>query len=262
LTGPYTVSAWFAAFEATTANTTAKIELWAVDSNRTRLKLLATAQVSINASEKYKWKRAWATAQNLPANTEYLEITIFCDPDTWVLCDGVQLVPLPYPATYDPESNVWPIARALDSLAGYVPPSIRITRTSNRSVPDSTPVAIPWQARFPGYNHSGMWDPGQAYTERIYIPESGKYLVICTVRWAANGNGYRLLAIKVNGGNNIAKVQEVPVAGNPMYQQVSAMAHLNAGDYIEIVALQNSGVTLNLELEADTAPVLQVIKIG
>lgn len=262
LTGPYTVSAWFAAFEATTANTTAKIELWAVDSNLTRLRLLATAQVSINASEKYVWKRAWATAQNLPANTEYLEITIFCDPDTWVLCDGVQLVPLPYPATYDPESNVWPIAWALDSLAGYVPRSIRITRTSNRSVPNSTPTAIPWQARYPGYSSSGMWEPSQPDTSQIFIPRSGKYLIICTVRWAANGSGYRMLAIKVNDGNNIAKVQAPAVGGNPTYQQISAMAHLNAGDYIQIIAVQNSGTTLNLEIEAETAPVLSVIEMA
>lgn len=267
LPGPYTGSAHFAAYGATTANTTAYLAFYAVDYTLERIAFLGSASVQILASEKFKWKRVSRTFTNLPAGTNYVEIVIYSSPDVPILCDGVQFVAgSSYPAVYNPESSLWRHARGLAGLVDveniYVPRSIRITRTGSRSVPSGTSVNIPWQARYPGYNSSGMWDPSQPDTSQIFIPQTGKYLIICTVRWTANGNGYRLLAIKVNGGNNIAKVQEAPIGGNPMYQQVAAMAHLYAGDYIQIVALQNSGTTLSLEIEAETAPVLQVIELA
>ncbi|HEY8342211.1 MAG TPA: hypothetical protein VIK75_04270, partial [Calditerricola sp.] len=268
LPGPYTGSAHFAAYGATTANTTAYIEFWASDATLSRIALLGTASIPIVASEKFKWKRAFVTFSNLPAGTSFVEISIYSSPDVPILCDGVQFVAAPHPVIYNPESALWRHARALagyvnvEGIAGGQPPSIRIARTSAQAITSGVSTPISWQGRYPGYNSAGMWGPNQPDLTQIFAPESGKYLIVCTIRWAANGNGYRLAAIKVNGGDNISKKQEVPVAGNPMYQQVTGVVHLNAGDYIQIVVLQNSGATLNLETETQTAPVLTMIKIG
>ena len=61
----------------------------------------------------------------------------------------------------------------------------------------------------------------------------------------------------------MAKVQQpAPTTVDNVYQQISAMAHFNAGDYIQVVALHNQGNTINLELESETAPVLQAIYLG
>jgi len=114
LTGPYTISAWFAAFTATTVNTSAVIEIWACNDSFTRISRVGIAYVPIYYYEPFVWKRGSVTVSNLPSNTEYLEITLYCTPDAQILCDGVQMVPLSRPAVYNPESSVWRLMRGLD----------------------------------------------------------------------------------------------------------------------------------------------------
>src|SRR5690606_33932038 len=132
---------------ATTANTTAYLGFYAVDYTMERISFLGSASVQILASEKFKWKRVSRTFTNLPAGTNYVEIVIYSSPDVPILCDGVQFVAgSAYPAVYNPESSLWRHARGLAGLVNvediYVPRSIRITRTSNRAVPNSTPTPI------------------------------------------------------------------------------------------------------------------------
>jgi phage minor structural protein len=119
LNGPYTLSAYFAAWEGTTISGNARLEIWAVDANYTRLKGWST-NVYIDANQKYKWKRGKVTipAGDIPANTYMFEVTFWGDVTGMrYLVDGVQLVPFDHPTEYQPESSLW---RHLNGLAGHI----------------------------------------------------------------------------------------------------------------------------------------------
>lgn len=142
LDGPYTLSAYFAAYDGTTADTYAYIELWAVDANLSRISRVAWDAILILSTipEKFKWYRAVATTTAaLPSGTKYLEVVIFSDPDVPILCDGVQLVPLGYPTIYNPESALW---RSLRRLSGYQDLEFPVIQSDTATINDSTWTAI------------------------------------------------------------------------------------------------------------------------
>ncbi|HEY8414759.1 MAG TPA: hypothetical protein VIK99_03195, partial [Thermaerobacter sp.] len=262
LAGPYTFSAWFAAFSATAADTTAYGELRAVDASGTSFQTVGFFTVPIMASEKWVWKRGYVTVRNLPANTAYLEIRLYCNPDTYILCDGVQIVPLDRPAVYDPESALW---RAIRELPGYRRaeqlPRVRLTRTSNFSISPSTPTALPWQARRPGYTTADFWNPQQGDTTIVRIPETGIYIVSVNIRWQASAYGYRTVTIQKNGSINIAKEQIAASPSGDTYQEVTQPHLFNKGDYIKVVVLHNNASALSIVKEEEVSPELTIARI-
>lgn len=84
---------------------------------------------------------------------------------------------------------------------------------------------------------------------RVAIPVGfgGWYRADAFVRFAANGTGYRDLAVRVNGStvvpHSIAKV--APISGQDAFASTTALVQLNAGDYVELVVAQTSGGALN-----------------
>ncbi|PZN10009.1 MAG: hypothetical protein DIU69_07815 [Bacillota bacterium] len=263
LAGPYTFSAWFAAFSATTVDTTAYGELRAVNASGSSFQTVGFFTVPIKASEKWVWKRGYVTVRDLPANTAYLEIRLYCVPDSMILCDGVQIVPLDRPAVYDPESALW---RAIRELPGYRRaeqlPRVRLTRTSNFAVPQSTPTAISWQARRSGYTTANFWDPNQPDRTIVTIPESGLYIVSVNVRWQSSGSGYRGITIQKNGSINIVKEQLPAAAVQDTYQEVTTPHLFNAGDTIRVIVVHNSNDgTLSIIKEDEVSPELTIARI-
>lgn len=120
--GPYTASAYFAAF-GPSADTTAYIVLQACDASGAVLGTVI-GTVGIIGSQKFVWKRAKCTYQTLPTNTALLKVSLYCSPDTSILADGVQLVPGSYPVVYDPESSLWRHLRGLTGLNFMAPFSV------------------------------------------------------------------------------------------------------------------------------------------
>ncbi|WP_018130719.1 phage tail spike protein [Effusibacillus pohliae] len=114
--GPYTLSAYVAAYDGTTADASGTIEMWACNNLGGRIQKIGSTSFTVLASEKWKWKRySVVVTTSLPSNTSLLEITITAASGTF-LVDGVQCVPLVNPTAYDPESSLW---RALRGMSGY-----------------------------------------------------------------------------------------------------------------------------------------------
>jgi hypothetical protein len=80
------------------------------------------------------------------------------------------------------------------------------------------------------------------------------------VRFAANGTGYRDLAVRIGGStvvpHSIAKV--APISGQDVFASTTALVQLNAGDYVEMCVAQTSGGALNA-LRATFAVTLEVL---
>jgi hypothetical protein len=118
--GPYTISAYFSAFESTSEPTVCRVLVHAYDFdlNLTQQNSVGNFTVTVYPDEIYKWKRGYATFENLPSNTSYLKIRIdqITGNSTRTLCDGVQMVPLEHPTQYQPEDSLF---KYIQGVIGY-----------------------------------------------------------------------------------------------------------------------------------------------
>jgi hypothetical protein len=100
-------------------------------------------------------------------------------------------------------------------------------------------------------------------TSRITIPsgKSGYYQTKGSLRFAPDGTGVRTLSFRVNG-NNEGLLSEYKGDANSTDIDTGVITfYLNAGDYIEVFAFQNSGGALTLYARREEFP-LQVTFLG
>lgn len=90
----------------------------------------------------------------------------------------------------------------------------------------------------------GCADPAST---RLTAPIKGVYQVNAAIFWPANATGVRSLAISQGSNGSLATTRgpAVTVSGEPTFQSVSALAMLNQGASVEILAYQTSGGTLD-----------------
>jgi hypothetical protein len=88
-------------------------------------------------------------------------------------------------------------------------------------------------------------------TSRFTAATAGKYWVYGNVRFAANATGVRIVGIRKNltGTNSPTHgtVKRANLTADSVDIMVGTMVALAAGDWVEIVAWQNSGAALNME---------------
>ena len=97
------------------------------------------------------------------------------------------------------------------------------------------------------YDPPDMWQDGT--TERLIAPVGGTYVVSASVLWAANATGYRSTFLRANGTTSIATLIGPATGGVALTQQnVSGIAHLDAGGFVQVEVLQGSGGNLNATL--------------
>jgi hypothetical protein len=85
-------------------------------------------------------------------------------------------------------------------------------------------------------------------TSRITIPsgKAGKYLFLVVISWASNSSGERSVYFNKNGSIVARGVRSPTLSGNPCVIQSFAILDLVANDYIDAIAYQTSGGSLNV----------------
>lgn len=126
------------------------------------------------------------------------------------------------------------------------------------NLPNATYVDIPL--------NTNMNDPQNMHSitvnnTRITIPKSGNYAIVGIVVFAADTTGRREIQIRLNGGEYIAGTA-APATNTNQGIIASTIRYLNAGDYIELMALQSSTKSLKALTFYNYAPSLSVQRIG
>lgn len=131
-------------------------------------------------------------------------------------------------------------------LAGEIP-WLEATKTANQSIATATEtvVSYPNTVLNRGFTVSYTASP-LAYTVTIITP--GIYTINAGVYWAANATGYRLTRIYINNVL-LANDQSAPVASANQVGRAVLTTRLVAGDVIEIRVLQNSGSSINAQID-------------
>ena len=113
------------------------------------------------------------------------------------------------------------------------------------SVPNNASTAISWDTvAFDTNGYHGVANP-----TRLTAPVAGIYLVSATMYWTANSTGEREAEFVINNSpsTSVGVVCDQPLATPDFGQAFSTTLNLNAGDYVEVRAFQNSGAALNIQ---------------
>lgn len=146
--------------------------------------------------------------------------------------------------------------------------SASVKASGTQSIASATNVAVSFNTE--EWDTNAMWSNSDP--TRIYVPAGygGKYLVTGQVAFDNNSTGHRSLKICVNGntGTWLAKTNETNLGTTDcQWLQVTKVFGLSAGDYVELIAYQNSGSALNIGLGVDEGGVdeaswFQIIRIA
>lgn len=112
------------------------------------------------------------------------------------------------------------------------------------TIPNSENITVPLD-----YEHFdvGGLHSTSSNSGRITIPAgcAGVYLLEGVVEWTLNTTGVRLAWMYLNGLSLIARSNEVQISAFPT-NRLAAIYSLDVGDFVEIVANQNSGGDLDV----------------
>ena len=90
---------------------------------------------------------------------------------------------------------------------------------------------------------------------------AGVYVISGSITFDGNATGQRLLRILVNGSTHIAYVSEHPESTDAVYMNISTIYKLDADDYVQLLAFQDSGSALNVRRTANISPEFAMVKI-
>jgi len=136
--------------------------------------------------------------------------------------------------------------------------------TTGIYLPGSIITSIPLGARARSNSNvaysTGSWQPIVMDTEvcdtdgcfvapstAIYAQHAGYYMLTGKIRWAANATGIRGVGIRTNGSSYVAQYVLPAFTFAQDMMCSSGMVYLTAGQYVELMAYQNSGGNLNME---------------
>lgn len=125
------------------------------------------------------------------------------------------------------------------------PPGCIVRRTATQSIPDATLTAISFTAT--DDRDTDAYHSTSSNQSRMTVPTGmgGWYEIGGSAIFASNGTGNRILQPRVNGSTSLTAITWTgAVASSFVYPVIPIL--LAAGDYVEMLAYQNSGGALNV----------------
>lgn len=134
-----------------------------------------------------------------------------------------------------------------DNIAALAnPPSCRVYRGADQSIPATTVTTILWTLE--EWDSTAGMHSTSVNTSRIVAPISGVYTVTFQAVFQGNATGRRSILLLANGTTYFGKDERPPVtAGGPDHTAMSITMDwkLTAGQYVEAQVAQTSGGALN-----------------
>lgn len=122
-------------------------------------------------------------------------------------------------------------------------PAARVYTAGNVATGASTVTAVAMSTVL--LDNAGL----QISSTKLASPSGGTYAIGGGLSFAANNTGVRVISLRLNGSLDIPGAMDERGnngASEPVPISIATMYPLNAGDYVELTALQNSGGSLNV----------------
>lgn len=157
-------------------------------------------------------------------------------------------------------TNVYGLGPEVTPTTGQ-PPSVsaRVYNNAAISVAHNTATALTFNTE--------RWDSHAIHstssnTSRLVAPSAGLYAVGGNLQYASGAGTLRVAQIKLNGTTILANIVVPPVSGDTTVLNVNTQWSLAAGDYVELIAYQDSGGGLNVNSTADYSPEFWLTRLG
>lgn len=138
-------------------------------------------------------------------------------------------------------------------------PAARVYHSVNQSIANATYTALAFNSE--RFDTDAMHDP-TTNNSRLTAKTAGKYLVLGHFAYSANSTGFRFAALRVNGGSYYAEITYSAQAGTQTEVLVVTLLDLALNDYVELIAYQSSGGSLNVETIGNTSPEFSLVRVG
>lgn len=126
------------------------------------------------------------------------------------------------------------------------PPMCEAVQNTGQSIASSSSTYYVLTLDFNYINNDGMWSSGA--TDRFTCVTPGTYEVSGQVTFPSNATGARQAGIASDGSAtpNIVQSAAAPIAALCTVALPARKVRLNAGDYLQLLALQNSGASMTI----------------
>lgn len=123
------------------------------------------------------------------------------------------------------------------------PYSAKVYKSGNQSIPNAAATALTFDTV--AFNNGTLYAAGTP--SRLTAPVAGRYVVVGKVQFSVNATGRRGADLMKNGATLLESVQFQPLSGaSATAFQVFGIVSLEAGDYLELRAYQDSTAALDV----------------
>ena len=137
---------------------------------------------------------------------------------------------------------------------GYDLPHARVTHSVGQSIPSGADTVLNFDTE--RYDLFNLMHDNVTNNSRLTAPPtgaSGVFVVTASVHFPANATGTRTLTLRKNGSTLIAQESQPAETTGPTTLSVSTITLL-AGDHVEVVVNQTSGVPLSVVKTDELSP--------
>jgi hypothetical protein len=144
--------------------------------------------------------------------------------------------------------------------AAIAPPCAHVYHNTTQSIPNSTFTTVTFNSEL--FDTDGVHST-TVNTSRLTCVTTGKYLVTANIAFAANATGYRRILLRANAATDLAEDIRSNVGGSlHTICSLQSQIGLTAGDYIEILAWQDSGGALNVTPHTAYTPEFSLVRVA
>lgn len=139
-----------------------------------------------------------------------------------------------------------------------VPPSVRIRKNSTTSTASGNYTNISFD--------TVVYDTGNFFSlsspDKLTVGTAGQYYLNGQLSYASNGTGLRKTNIVLNDTSVIASSIVTAVTSDNTNLSAETVYTFSAGDFLRLQGYQNSGSTINIQLNSGYSQILSIIKVS
>jgi hypothetical protein len=126
-------------------------------------------------------------------------------------------------------------------------PAVRAYHNTTQSITNNTETTVAFNSERidQAGNAADTMHDNSTNNSRLTCRYAGVYQIDTNIDWATGGTGTRFIAIRRNGTDYIARVDQINTGGT-VAQSLSTKYPLAVNDYVEVRAFQNNGTALNI----------------
>ena len=138
-------------------------------------------------------------------------------------------------------------------------PAARVYNSANISIPNATLTALTFNSE--RFDNDSIHSTA-SNTSRLTATTAGVYSISGNFTMAPLGSGKGLIGVRLNGSLIIAYQRFAGITATNLIQAIQTTYKLAAGDYVELIAHQDSGSALNVIAASNYSPEFSMHKVS